>query len=85
MKSRIAAFSLIAIAFAIAGCTDMPTQNSSPSPKRAAAPRYNLVGYSAAFKEGYGDACARRRNSQRLKDDTDYQMGWNDGTTMCRR
>ena len=86
MKSRAAAFCLYAILAALAGCaTDEHKSTASPAPKRAHAPRYNLVGYSAAFKEGYADACGKRRNAQRMKDDTDYQMGWNDGTSMCRR
>lgn len=50
-------------------------------------PRYNLTGYSAAFKQGYADACAspRRRNADRFKSDTDYSMGWQDGSSVCRK
>jgi hypothetical protein len=68
----------------IAGCAADGT--SSGSRPAAPASNYNLAGYSAAFKEGYADACAspRRRSAQRYKSDTDYQMGWNDGSSMCR-
>jgi hypothetical protein len=47
---------------------------------------YNLTGYSAAFKQGYADACAtpRRRDAERSKSDSDYSMGWNDGKALCR-
>src|SRR4051812_26486821 len=50
-----------------------------------AAP-FNLSGYSAGFKEGYADACAKpvRRNGERFKCDADYSMGWNDGESACR-
>jgi hypothetical protein len=65
----------------MAGCAAVGG-NDRPAPP---AP-YNLAGYSAAFKDGYGDACAapRRRNEQRYKSDTDYGMGWNDGQSVCR-
>ena len=64
-----------------AGCASLGG-GERPAP---AAP-YNLAGYSAAFKEGYGDACAtpRRRNEQRYKSDSDYGIGWNDGQSVCR-
>jgi hypothetical protein len=43
----------------------------------------NLVGYSAAFKQGYADACAKRRNAERFNSDGDYAMGWQDGRSAC--
>lgn len=74
----------------LTGCATSGAIQSSPEPDppaRNAAPvsRYNLTGYSEAFKQGYGDACAGRRNAARLKSDNDYQMGWNDGRSLCRR
>ena len=69
----------------LAGCA---TDGPASGPRKAApAAGYNLSGYSAAFKEGYGDACAspRRRSEQRYKSDMDYQMGWNDGSSLCRK
>ena len=71
---------VLGLAFA-AGCASVGS-GDRPAP----APPYNLAGYSVAFKEGYGDACAipRRRNEQRYKSDADYGMGWNDGQSVCK-
>ena len=67
----------------ISGCASDGT--GTPA-KKAAPQRYNLTGYSAAFKQGYTDACAtpRHRSEERFKSDSDYQMGWNDGQSICR-
>ncbi len=59
---------------------------ASPPPAR----RVNQSGFSAAFKQGYADGCdsaraARRRDEQRYEKDADYMMGWNDGSSACRR
>jgi hypothetical protein len=64
----------------LSGCETMGSGSAPP-----AAP-YNLSGYSAGFKEGYADACAKpaRRNAERFKSDADYSMGWNDGQSVCR-
>ena len=71
-----------------AGPSTTPPAAASAPARKAAAPatRYNLTGYSAGFREGYSDACAkpRRRNEQRFKADSQYMMGWSDGSTMCR-
>ena len=63
-----------------------PTTSGSPR-EVTAGPRYNLSGYSESFKQGYGDACASpsRRNDQKFKADTDYQLGWNDGRALCKK
>lgn len=69
----------------LAGCaSDGP---SAPTPKSPAPQRYNLTGYSAEFKQGYADACAtpRRRNDNRFKSGGDYQIGWNDGSSICKK
>ena len=70
----------------LAGCATGGTA-SSPEPARKSAPasKYNLTGYSENFKQGYGDACAGRRNEQRYKSDSDYRMGWSDGRSLCRK
>jgi hypothetical protein len=73
----------------IPGCATEPKTTPAPAPaerKAAPAARYNLTGYSVGFKEGYSDACASppRRSEQRYKGDTQYQMGWNDGQSLCR-
>jgi hypothetical protein len=78
----------------VAGCQTIGGSSSSSSsgsstgttaPKTPAA-KFNLTGYSAAFKQGYADACAtpRKRNAERFKSDTDYSMGWQDGQSACR-
>ena len=89
--SRAAAYGtlLIAVAALTSGCETMTpgrSSQSSGSSSTAPAAPYNLTGYSAAFKQGYSDACEtpRRSNAARLKSDTDYSMGWNDGQSACR-
>ena len=92
LRSRRAAFAplfLFCVAF-LAGCATGGAIKSPPEsdPSARSAPavsRYNLTGYSEAFKQGYGDACAGRRNAERFTSDNDYQMGWNDGRSLCRR
>ena len=88
-----------AVLLCLAGCETLSEMNTSspqkPAPaassgttttSKAPAPRFNLTGYSAAFKQGYADACAtpKRRNAERFKTDTDYSMGWQDGQSACR-
>ena len=94
--SRAASAALVlSAAVFVAGCgttgggSSTPPASSGSGPgaaTKSSAPRYNLTGYSAAFKQGYGDACAtpRRRNAERLKADGDYSMGWQDGSSACR-
>jgi hypothetical protein len=82
-----------AVLLCVAGCETLSGMSSSspqtPAPASqssapAPAPRVNLTGYSASFKQGYADACAKRRNAQRFKADIDYSMGWQDGSSACR-
>lgn len=86
MALRRAAYApLIVLTVLITGCA---TDRGAPTSRQTApATRYNLTGYSAAFKQGYADACAspRRRSEQRFKSDADYQMGWSDGNFLCSR
>jgi len=89
MKLIVRALSCLLIV-AFAGCALLEPSKPEPPPappaKKASAPRYNLTGYSPAFKEGYGDACAtpRKRSEKRFKDDADYRIGWQDGSSVCR-
>jgi hypothetical protein len=88
---------LVALLLVVAGCVSHPTQRApvdQSAPKNtdskttappALAARYNLTGYSDAFKHGFADACAKRQDKQRYKADMDYQMGWSDGGSMCER
>lgn len=80
----------LALSLALGACAGMSAQRSDDAPAARAAPRVNLSGYNAAFKEGYADGCesvrqAPRRNARRYGTDTDYTMGWNDGHAMCAR
>lgn len=55
----------------------------------AEKPRFNLSGYSAAFKRGHADGCAsaggtQRRDDRLYRSDADYMMGWNDGRSACK-
>jgi predicted small lipoprotein YifL len=56
----------------------------------AARPTYNLAGYPPAVREGYIDGCESakrtrfaRKDAQRMSDDAQYSMGWNDGFSIC--
>lgn len=87
---RASAPCYVALALCLGACgTVQPQQSSAPPETKTAAPaaqRFNLIGYSPAFKQGYADACAspRRQNASRFKSDTDYSMGWQDGQSACR-
>ncbi|MBY0269275.1 MAG: hypothetical protein K2X06_05320 [Burkholderiales bacterium] len=76
---RIAACALPALLLAACGTPPAQTQK----------PRFNLSGYSAAFKQGHADGCVsasgRQRRDERLfRDNADYMMGWNDGRSACK-
>jgi hypothetical protein len=76
----------LALLALVAGCAT--TTGPAPSSGSRATPpvaRYNLAGYSEGFKQGYADACASRRSAERYKSDVDYQMGWNDGQSLCKK
>ena len=83
-RAFVTSVGVVAMVLAAGCATEGP---SSTAPSRAAPPaaRYNLAGYSEGFKQGYADACASRRNAGRYKTDTDYQMGWNDGQSLCKK
>ena len=81
LKRAAVAVIISGAALFLAGCE---TTGGAAAPPPAAP--FNLSGYSAGFKEGYADACAKpvRRNGERFKSDADYSMGWNDGQSACR-
>jgi len=63
---------------------------SGPLPP-STRPAYNLAGYPKAAQEGYVDGCETAKQSaygfkdkKRYAADTQYQMGWNDGFSICR-
>jgi hypothetical protein len=67
-----------------------PVPADTPSPAQPAVPaNVNLRGYPPAFREGYAAGCVsrreggRRRDEGRYKADANYQMGWDDGYSIC--
>lgn len=85
MTLRWSAGAGLALLF-VAGCSTLPDGRSERPP----APRANLSGFSANYKQGHADGCdsvtaGKRRDEQRYKADADYMMGWNDGSAFCRR
>jgi hypothetical protein len=85
-RAFVASVWLVSLAL-LAGCATTAQTPAPSSGSRTAPPvaRYNLAGYSEGFKQGYADACASRRNAERHKSDVDYQMGWNDGNSLCKK
>ena len=60
--------------------------------QQASRPTYNLTGYPPAVRDGYIDGCETakktsyaRKDAARLKSDAQYEMGWNDGFSICSR
>ena len=59
--------------------------------QQASRPTYNLAGYPPAVREGYIDGCESakgsrygRKDAARFANDAQYQMGWNDGNSICK-
>src|SRR6185295_2057561 len=57
---------------------------------KAARPTYNLAGYPPAVRDGYIDGCESakrssyaRKDAARFASDAQYQMGRNDGFSIC--
>ena len=101
MSSRFRRPALLALLLAGAGCATQPyvppTAPESPAQaqarrEKAARPAYNLTGYPPAVREGYIDGCESakhsewaRKDAQRFSADAQYQMGWNDGFSICKK
>ena len=71
---------------------DRPETPTQAQERRQAAPRptYNLTGYPPAVRDGYIDGCESakrssyaRKDATRFAGDAQYQMGWNDGFSIC--
>ncbi len=63
---------------------------SGPLPP-STRPVYNLAGYPEAAQQGYINGCETAKQSaygfkdkKRYAADVQYQMGWNDGFSICR-
>jgi hypothetical protein len=73
---------------------DEPETRSQAVERRsqAARPAYNLAGYPPSARDGYIDGCESakhssyaRRDAKRMAADAQYEMGWNDGFSICKR
>lgn len=78
-RSRCSGF-LVVLAI-VAGCSH---------PKSVVPPTVNLAGYSQAFKDGFAAGCKTARGTAtkdegRIRSDTDYKLGWEDGTSICAK
>lgn len=71
---------------------DKPETPVQAQERRQAAPKptYNLTGYPPAVRDGYIDGCESakrssyaRKDAARFASDAQYQMGWNDGFSIC--
>jgi hypothetical protein len=71
---------------------DKPETPVQAQERRQAAPKptYNLTGYPPAVRDGYIDGCESakrsgyaRKDAARFGSDPQYQMGWNDGFSIC--
>src|SRR3954452_20135567 len=87
------------VCLASAGCAvravalpDPPETAAQAHERRTAAPKptYNLTGYPPAVRDGYVDGCESakrssyaRKDAARFAGDAQYQMGWNDGFSIC--
>jgi hypothetical protein len=78
------AVSLLAM-LAACGTTGTGSGTRTPAPQTSPPPTFNLAGYSAQYKRGHADGCAQRRDDRLFRDDADYMMGWNDGSSACAR
>jgi hypothetical protein len=73
---------------------DRPETPAAAQQRRdhASRPTYNLSGYPPAVRDGYIDGCETakrssyaRRDAKRMAADAQYEMGWNDGYSICSR
>lgn len=76
----------------VAPPVDRPETPAQEVKRRSEAPRpaYNLAGYPPAVRDGYIDGCESakrsrfaRRDAKRIAADAQYEMGWNDGYSIC--
>jgi hypothetical protein len=72
--------------------SDPAGQTRPPGPlPPSTRPVYNLTGYPKATQEGYVDGCETAKQTvygykdeKRYTADGQYQMGWDDGFSICR-
>src|SRR5205085_4975932 len=97
MRRHFAALPLALLAACAAAPPAPPTAPETPQQAQerrshASRPTYNLTGYPPAVRDGYVDGCESakgtqyaRKDAQRFADDAQYQMGWNDGNSICKK
>jgi hypothetical protein len=97
MRRHALSFSILILAAACAAPRLAPPPEKPESPKaaqerrqQAARPTYNLSGYPPAVRDGYIDGCESakktryaRKDARRMSSDAQYEMGWNDGFSIC--
>jgi len=86
---------LLAAACAAPPMAPPPSQPEAPAAaqarrQQASRPTYNLTGYPPAVRDGYIDGCESakktqyaRKDAKRMAGDAQYEMGWNDGFSIC--
>ncbi len=99
MRRHVLALTALLLAAACAGPRLAPPPDKPEPPaaaqqrrQQAARPAYNLTGYPPAARDGYIDGCETakkspyaRRDAKRMAAEAQYEMGWNDGFSICSR
>lgn len=67
-----------------------PTEPPLPRTAEPPPPKINLSGFPLAYRQGYADGCSsasgpQRKDAERFASDTNYNMGWQDGISLCRK
>ena len=97
MRRHALSLSLLMFAAACAVRPIGPPPDKPEAPKaaqerrqQASRPKYNLSGYPPAVRDGYIDGCETakktqyaRKDAKRMSADAQYEMGWNDGFSIC--
>lgn len=88
---------LLAAGCGVAPLAPPPNKPEAPAAaqarrEQASRPTYNLTGYPPAVRDGYIDGCESakktryaRRDAKRMSSDAQYEMGWNDGFSICAK
>jgi hypothetical protein len=88
----------LAAALGLAACATVPGPGPAPVPapqpvpadREPPAPNVNLSGFPLPYRQGYADGCAsatgaERKDAARFAGDGNYRMGWQDGSSLCRK
>src|SRR4029078_5105959 len=97
MRRHVSPLFPLILAAACAAPPLAPPPHTPEAPKaaqerreKASRPTYNLTGYPPAVRDGYIDGCEAaqkspyaRKDAKRMASDGQYEMGWNDGFSIC--